>query len=337
MTLVSDISLDVLAEEVIESVFIGHSFQHMVASQLARHGARGDMTPAQERLDTIYSADIAHTRNTPQNLPTNAGDVQVVIDIDPKQTWCFHTQPGAIRRIIMNLFGNALKYTSRGHIKISMRQEASTQKGSRSIPNTVITVSDTGKGISEEFLRDKLFKPFSQEDHLAPGTGLGLSLVRQIVVSLGGSISVKSDPGRGTAVTVSLPLPVSQKPTESPEQRFGFDTGILKSLRAATVGFVEEAQAPKYINGSSSLLLASLPFEWYDIKLCGTPSENVIPPEADFAVYSEAAFSALDAQAIRSHKIPGIVVCHNASNAMRMHSIVQHAATNVVFEFIHQP
>lgn len=338
MTLVSDVALDVLAEEVLESVFIGHSFQHMVASQLTRHGARGDMTPAQEKLDTIYSVDIAHTRSsTSENLPTNLGDVQVVIDIEPQTSWMFHTQPGAIRRIIMNLFGNALKYTSHGHIKICLQQERCPQELSRSPPNVILTVSDTGKGISEEFLRNKMFTPFSQEDRLAPGTGLGLSLVRQIVLSLGGSISVKSDLGLGTAVTVSLPLPFSQKPAEDPDRRLGFDSNAIRSLRPCTVGFTESQRTREDVDGSADLLVDSLPLKWYDMQRCERGSDNAVPPEADFIIYSEAAFSRLDEHAIRAHQLPAVVVCHNAPNAMKMDSVLKQAATGVVFEFVHQP
>ncbi|KAH1446182.1 hypothetical protein KXX58_006274 [Aspergillus fumigatus] len=68
------------------------------------------------------------------------------------------------------------------------------------------TQPDTGKGISEAFLRGRLFTPFAQEDTLAVGTGLGLSIVRSLVKALNGTINVHSRPGKGTTVKVSLPL-----------------------------------------------------------------------------------------------------------------------------------
>lgn len=67
-------------------------------------------------------------------------------------------------------------------------------------------VIDSGRGISREFLKTKLFTPFSQQDSLATGTGLGLSIVRQIVNLLGGDIQVKSTVGVGTEVEVTLIL-----------------------------------------------------------------------------------------------------------------------------------
>lgn len=69
-----------------------------------------------------------------------------------------------------------------------------------------LTISDMGKGISEAFLRGRLFTPFAQEDTLAVGTGLGLSIVRSLVKALNGTINVHSRPGKGTTVKVSLPL-----------------------------------------------------------------------------------------------------------------------------------
>ncbi|KAH7362717.1 histidine kinase G7 [Plectosphaerella cucumerina] len=337
MTLVSDVALDVLAEEVIESVFIGHSFQHMVAAQLVRHGAQGDMTPAQERLDTIYSADMTQTHTTPHKLPTTLGDVQLIIDIEPQSSWTFHTQPGAIRRIIMNLFGNSLKYTSKGHIKISLRQEASNQRTHRSPRTVILTVSDTGKGISGDFLRNRLFTPFSQEDQLAPGTGLGLSLVRQIVTSLGGSVTVRSDLGRGTAVTLSLPLSYSQKPAEEHPSRFDFDTNLVSQCRASVVGFRNGARSPSYVNQSANPLLESLPLKWFGMHLCEDLGDHGISPDADLVIYSEPAFARLSEEAMRGHKVPVVVVCHNAANAMKLDAMLRQNNSGQVFEFIHQP
>jgi hypothetical protein len=70
----------------------------------------------------------------------------------------------------------------------------------------ILTVSDSGKGISQDYLRHRLFTPFAQEDSFAPGTGLGLSLVRQMAITLGGNIDVASRVGQGTTVTVTMPL-----------------------------------------------------------------------------------------------------------------------------------
>jgi signal transduction histidine kinase len=86
---------------------------------------------------------------------------------------------GALQRIIMNLAGNAQKFTNHGHIIISMRianpvAEVSSEGQS---PTLILRIKDTGKGISPEFMERKLYSPFSQEDSFVPGVGLGLSIV----------------------------------------------------------------------------------------------------------------------------------------------------------------
>ncbi|OQV10992.1 Hi Kinase A phospho-acceptor domain-containing protein [Cladophialophora immunda] len=129
--------------------------------------------------------------------------VKITLDVQ-KADWTFLTQPGAVRRIIMNLTGNAIKYTSRGTIKVRLQLQTSQQEKGNDV--MVLTVADTGKGISQEFLSTKLFVPFAQENALAPGTGLGLSIVRSIILMLGGSIDVKSKLNEGTTVEVVLPI-----------------------------------------------------------------------------------------------------------------------------------
>lgn len=112
-------------------------------------------------------------------------------------------QQGSVQRIIMNLFGNALKYTSAGFVALSLRTLESAEQGKVSV---LIRVVDSGKGIGVDFQRENLFVPFSQEDSFQPGTGLGLSIVKQIVDSLGGSIELRSTPNLGTEVDVYLTL-----------------------------------------------------------------------------------------------------------------------------------
>lgn len=112
----------------------------------------------------------------------------------------------------MNLVGNALKYTMSGYIRISMRLKQNVPN-SRQEPQNIdvtLTVSDTGKGMSTEYLKGGLWRPFSQEDSFSPGTGLGLSIVRQIVQGLKGTIDLKSEVQVGTEVRVSLSLPLAE-------------------------------------------------------------------------------------------------------------------------------
>ena len=208
-SLSSEVRIDSLAEEVVESVFAGFNFKHASAAQLSQHRQTTFAEPpgAQRHRDAQHNAlDFGSDLTSKGDMSLDFSKVAVVLSIDAAEKWQFYTQPGALRRIIMNLFGNALKYTEKGMIHVSIRQEESPRKSQHGGRVVILTIADTGKGISEDYLRNDLFKPFSQEDHLCSGTGLGLSLVKKITTSLGGSIHVESQVGLGTIASVSLPL-----------------------------------------------------------------------------------------------------------------------------------
>lgn len=222
MTLFSDIHLDALLEEIVESVYAGFTFQQTSSDWAMRD--RGKLSPAEQagtirRLESVRQMD-----NLPSSLEKDVPNapVDIYLSIDPAVAWNFHAQPGALRRIMMNIFGNALKYTQQGSILVSLTQDPQCGKTKSRRKNIIFSVSDSGRGISSAFLQNRLFAPFTQENQLSSGSGLGLSIVKQIVHTLGGRISVESKPGHGTTVRVSIPLMVSP-PGASP-QSTGFST-----------------------------------------------------------------------------------------------------------------
>jgi len=113
--------------------------------------------------------------------------------------------------LLMNLLTNAVKYTpAGGAVSLRAVRDRQAQDGK----NVRFTVSDNGIGISEEFMPN-LFEPFSQERDPAlkgvSGTGLGLYIVRRIVSLMNGSIDVESRKGRGTSITVRLPMKLERR------------------------------------------------------------------------------------------------------------------------------
>ena len=130
--------------------------------------------------------------------------------------WNFLTDPGALRRIMMNIVGNALKYTSQGEVEISLRVEHNEgNKDTGNLPENIIVfkVTDSGKGMSSAFLKNQLFVPFSQENPMSDGVGLGMSIVEGLVALLAGEMEVESRLGGGTAITVGIPMRVTEKKT----------------------------------------------------------------------------------------------------------------------------
>ena len=169
-----------ITEEVVEGVYAGQMYQD-ISSTEATDFSNAAKAAAVDRGIVIGSNS--------QNI-AKIKDVEVVLDI-AHEDYVFITQPGALKRVIMNVFGNALKYTQKGTIQVKLSLEdkdmSSHQIGiSDSLNERLlkIKISDTGKGISRQYLRTSLFNPFSQEDVLASGTGLGLSIVRSIVTML---------------------------------------------------------------------------------------------------------------------------------------------------------
>ncbi|KAJ5116103.1 hypothetical protein N7456_000451 [Penicillium angulare] len=190
--------LSTLAEEVVDGVSLGHYHnQHFSSSS-----------------DLLSSIETKHSM-TARAISTHP-KVNVTIDISPND-WVYHIPPGALRRIIMNIFSNAMKYTEAGQVAFRLEVENSSRNNTQEDLVT-LTVSDTGRGISEEFLRSRLFVPFAQEDSLAAGSGLGLSIVRSLIKPLGGTINIQSQIGKGTTVKVTLPL---IRPGQEMEAHFG--------------------------------------------------------------------------------------------------------------------
>ena len=121
--------------------------------------------------------------------------------------------PGRIRQVLLNLMGNAIKFTERGLVALNIRR-AGAPEGKVGLRFEVV---DTGIGLTEE-ARAKLFGSFSQADSSISrrfgGTGLGLAISKRLVELMGGSIGVESQVGKGSTFWVEIALPVGEKPKE---------------------------------------------------------------------------------------------------------------------------
>ena len=138
--------------------------------------------------------------------------------------------PTRLRQVLANLLGNAIKFTEQGEITLSADLEALDDDGTIKLH---VTVKDTGIGVSAA-AQDKIFDSFSQADGSTTrnygGTGLGLTLSREIIASMGGEIWLKSEQGEGSRFHFTIPLKSSSVTLE----RFTANKD-LRGLRALIV------------------------------------------------------------------------------------------------------
>ncbi len=126
--------------------------------------------------------------------------------------------PLRLRQILLNLLGNAIKFTRQGSIRIAVK--VSQRQGDR--VRLTIAVEDSGIGISEKNLR-KIFEPFTQVDssdsRQYKGTGLGLSICTRLAALMGGTIRAESSEGAGSTFSVELPFTARQPVAAAPAAR----------------------------------------------------------------------------------------------------------------------
>lgn len=125
----------------------------------------------------------------------------------------FYTDPVRVRQCLVNLVGNAIKFTEKGHVYINI----STERHDRE-DYVRFDVEDTGIGIPED-KQSRIFEAFTQADGSTTrkfgGTGLGLSITKQLTALLGGKIFVKSKVGEGTVFTILLPAGINLEDIET--------------------------------------------------------------------------------------------------------------------------
>jgi PAS domain S-box-containing protein len=117
---------------------------------------------------------------------------------------CVQVDPTRVRQILMNLVGNAIKFTETGRVELAVEMIGADEPGPRRLR---FSVTDTGIGIAPE-AEQRLFEPFAQEDTSTTrrfgGTGLGLAISKRLAEALGGQLTVRSAPGRGSTFSVVL-------------------------------------------------------------------------------------------------------------------------------------
>jgi hypothetical protein len=331
--------LSTLVQEVTEGVALGFEF-------------KGFSTPA------IGDGAGAATfmRSTSSTNKTEA--VTVIVDIDRRVNgWNFLINPAAFKRIINNLVGNAFKYNrEQGWIRVSLTSEDMPDDVLRGCKRAKVklTVADSGRGISREFLKTRLFTPFSQENPLSAGAGLGMCIVRQLVGMMEGNIDIKSRAGRGTIVTIEtilvhkIPEPGKASPhNEIDIYSFQEKTGGKKALLVGfdtwdtSINMEPYQQAANHLRES----IVTLCKEYFGLQLLDDKHPDHAEDKlADIIIVNESTLETRkrlsklsnDSDALR--RVPVIVLCNRSPvDGVSGHKLFPYRNAHYSFTFARKP
>jgi PAS domain S-box-containing protein len=187
-------------------------------------------------------------------------NVELIIDIQRGVPASVLGDPQRIRQCLVNLIGNAVKFTETGEIAVTI----SPVRVDGETSHIRFAVRDTGIGMSSESIKS-LFQPFVQADESATrrfgGTGLGLSIVRRLVELMGGEIGVESQPGRGSTFWFRLPMQ-----TVAPHAADGFKA----PPDGSRVLIVDDNETNRHV------LAAHLANDGYDVSLASSGREALV-------------------------------------------------------------
>ncbi|KAF7317041.1 Histidine kinase [Mycena chlorophos] len=269
-----------LVEEAVDGCFIGHR---------ARTAIMGDTG-----IGSVYS---------PPEERSSAGQlVETVVDIGWRRAgWSLICERGGIRRVLMNVFGNSLKFTTNGYVHVILRELPRNSDDPVDQTTVELIVFDTGKGISEAFRRNQLFHPFSQENPLQTGTGLGLAIVNSIVKSesVNGKLDVWSEEGVGTEIKVTFTATISPEDAVGPEMEPFKFPDPLHPATVSLVGFDLDHKGVQLLRSVIQTYLVS----WWGFEI-RPPSEGL----GDIVILNEDVELVKKATSVRDTSRPFVVL-----------------------------
>lgn len=186
-----------------------HTVRHSARSLLALLNDILDMAKLERGVVELEDIDFSLRELVERSCAllspnAQAKGLQLTFDYSPQLGECFRGDPLRIQQVLLNLLGNAIKFTERGSVRLQLYAEDGQMQ---------LVVHDTGIGIRADRL-ERIFESFAQADASMSrrfgGTGLGTSIARQLVELMGGSIEVASQPGVGSSFRVRLALPSAQ-------------------------------------------------------------------------------------------------------------------------------
>ena len=162
--------------------------------------------------ESFNLADVVDAVLATTAVPARGKGLQIAAVLDPQLPAWRIGDPMRLRQVLLNLVGNAVKFTLRGEVVLRV--------AAGSVPDELVfSVQDSGIGLDAE-AQARIFEPFQQADSSTTrrfgGTGLGLTICRRLVRAMGGSVAVDSAPGRGSCFTVRVLMPSAPEQPATP-------------------------------------------------------------------------------------------------------------------------
>lgn len=189
--------------------------------------------------ETDFSlSDITRSARHMLMLKAEEKGIWLNVETDPNLPDRLNGDPTRISQVLINLLGNAVKFTEKGGVTLKVSMEGKQER----CCNIRFDIIDTGIGISEDYV-ERIFESFTQAGtdtaRKFGGTGLGLTISKQLAELMRGDITVKSTPGIGTTFTVILPL-AEAKNVEAEQENNLLDEAVKSQLNALNVLLVED-------------------------------------------------------------------------------------------------
>ena len=236
---------------------------------------RMEISPTEFNLD-----DILDGLASIMSVNAAEKDLDLMIGVQPDVPRQLFGDGMRLQQILINLTGNAIKFTHQGHVSLDISIEPASS------PTRIrFSVTDTGIGMSQSQL-DKLFAPFTQADSSMTrqygGTGLGLAICKRLVELMSGQIGVRSQLGQGSEFWVALPLPALEPSVSEQDHRslkmqrlliLDDNPQFVTYLRQATEALGWQSADAATVEEASRML----DLQSYDTLLLGWPSEQTDP------------------------------------------------------------
>jgi two-component system, sensor histidine kinase and response regulator len=220
------------------------------------------------------------------SLQSAVKGIELIVNIGTDVPVLARGDPGRLRQIIMNLIGNAIKFTHEGHVVL----DVSVADRKDAHLTLRIEVTDTGIGIPSDRL-DRLFKTFTQIDSSTTrhygGTGLGLSIVKRLAELMGGTVGVTSETGRGSSFWVTVAVDALEAQPYREPLGLGRRILIVDDIEASRLSLAQKLELSRF----ETVAAASVDAAWVELS-SGRPFDLVL---ADELMPTKGGFDLLDA------------------------------------------